>query len=179
VRRPRVVLYVVGALMLSASGLGACSERQGGSPQLAPIETSTTQALNGDLSTTTVDERPTKPVGSSPAQIRADFDQAVAARDFCGLLDVMNSALPDVEDRMAVVETYAKVAESMNAATEFVPEELAESWPVVVSASERASEAAERSQGDLNDPAISGAFDTGEFEQVSVELDTWEDEHCR
>jgi hypothetical protein len=172
-------MSIVGALVVGALVVGACTERQGGSPQLAPIETSTTQALNGDLSTTTLDERPSKPVGSSPAQIRADFDRAVQARDFCGLLDVTNSALPDVEDRDAVVETYAKVAESMEAATDFVPSELAESWPVVVTASRRASVAAERSQGDLTDPAISGAFETGDFERVSVELDTWQDENCQ
>jgi hypothetical protein len=177
-RRAAVVMSIVGAFALGAVGLGACSERQGGGPELAPLPTSTTLALSGDLSTTTVDE-PNKPIGSSPAQIRAEFDRAVASRDFCGLLEVTNSALPDVEDRAAVVETYAKVAEAMDAATSFVPDELAETWPVVVSASERASVAAERSQGDLSDPAIAGAFDTGEFEQASVELDFWQDENCR
>jgi hypothetical protein len=166
---------VVSALALS---LAACSERQGGGPELAPLPTSTTLASSGDLSTTTVDDNPQKPVGSSPAQIRADLDRAVADRDFCGLLDVVNSALPDVEDRAAVVETYQKLADTMRAATSFVPKELTESWVVVVSASKRAAVAAERSQGDLSDPAMSGAFDTGEFEQVSVELDAWQDEHC-
>lgn len=172
-------MLAFGALVVVALLVASCSQRRGGgSPELAPIVTSTTLALTGDLSTTTVDESPAKPVGSSPARIRAEFDRVVRARDFCGLLEVMNSALPDVEDRATVVETYAKVAESMEAATDFVPDELAETWPVVVASSKRAAVAAERSQGDLNDPSISSAFDTGEFEQASVELDTWEDENC-
>jgi hypothetical protein len=155
-----------------------CSQREGSTPSLAPIETTTTAPESGVLSPTTSEPGPSKAQGQSLSEIVDDFDQAVAGRDFCGLLSAMNSDLPDTDDHAAVTETYRKVADSVRAARSFVPSQLSDQWAAVVDATESAAKAASRAQGQIGDPALQASFSTAAFQAATVDLDAWNDGHC-
>ncbi|HKY13742.1 MAG TPA: hypothetical protein VJM33_02365 [Microthrixaceae bacterium] len=170
---------VVAAIAASALVVGGCSRRQGSGGVVAPVVTSTTLPQSGDLNDPTLNEEgPATPQGQSPDQIRANFDRAIAASDFCELIEVMNTSLPDVQDPVAVVDTYAQVAESLEQAASFVPAELEESWVVIVEAADEAAIATARSGGVVNDPALQAAFSTAEFDAASLRLDNYDAEHC-
>jgi hypothetical protein len=174
----RVSVLLGAAVVLVAVGAG-CSEREGGTPTLAPIVTTSSIPDSGVLSGPTTSEAgPSKPAGQSLAQIAGDFDEAVANRDFCGLLNAMNSDLPDTDNHDEVTETYRKVADSVRAARSFVPADLATQWSAVVDASENAAKAAARAKGQIDDPALQASFATSDFQQASVDLDAWNDAHC-
>ena len=127
---------------------------------------------------TTTELGPSKAQGQSLAAIAEDFDQAVTDRDFCGLLDAMNSDLPDTDDPTAVTETYRKVADSVRAARSFVPPDLTDQWTAVVDATETAAKAASRAKGQITDPALQASFSTAAFQSATVDLDAWNDDHC-
>ena len=177
-RTQRVAILTSALAVVIALGAG-CSERQGGVPTLAPIQTTTSLPQSGVLGApTTTEPSPSKAPGQSLAAIVSDFDRAVANRDFCGLLNAMNSDLPDTDDHTAVTKTYRKVADSVRAATSFVPRELSAQWSAVVDATENAAKAASRSKGRIDDPALQAPFSTAAFQQASVDLNAWNDGHC-
>jgi hypothetical protein len=180
VARPLRRVVVLTMIVVVVVGVGAgCSEREGGVPTLAPIETTTSLPDSGVLSAPTTSELgPSKAVGQSLAAIVDDFDQAVSSRDFCGLLNAMNSDLPDTDDHTAVKETYRKVADSVRAARSFVPTELVDQWSAVVDATESAAKAASRANGQIDDPALQAPFSTAAFQEATVDLDAWNDAHC-
>jgi hypothetical protein len=175
VRRGTALAITV--VMVVAFGAG-CTQREGGLPSLAPLDTTTSLPQSGVLSPTTTEPGPSKPAGQSLTEIADDFDQAVSARDFCALLTAMNSDLPDTDDHAEVVQTYRKVADSVRAARSFVPHELTDQWGAVVAATETAAKAASRAKGQIDDPALQAAFSNAEFQAASVDLDAWNDAHC-
>ena len=177
-RAVRAVLVAAVTVAIAAGGVSCTKQEGDGLPPLAPLDTSTVLPQQGTLSPTTTEPGPSKVKGLAFAQIAADFDQATSARDFCGLLGAMQADLPDVDDRQSVIDTYRKVADSVRSARAFVPSSLKDQWPAVETATENAAKAAERSGGQIDDPALQGAFGTGDFQQASVELDAWSDEHC-
>jgi hypothetical protein len=178
VRRRAVRGTVAGLVVLVPLLVTSCTKEEGtGLPPLAPLETTTTVPLN--VSATTLEPGPSKAAGKAFAAISDDFDRATSARDVCGLLAAMNADLPDVDDRHSVVETYQKVAASVSRARSFVPSELSDAWTTVETATASAAKAAERSGGQIDDPALQASFSTGDFEQATTQLVAWSDEHCK
>jgi hypothetical protein len=161
-------------------GVGAgCSQREGGAPTLAPIATTTSIPQSGILSgPTTTEAGPSKAAGQSLAQIASDFDEAVSNRDFCALLNAMNSDLPDTDNHAEVTQTYRKVADSVRVARSFVPSDMSTQWSAVMDATENAAKAAARADGQIDDPALQASFSTSDFQQASVDLNAWHDAHC-
>jgi hypothetical protein len=175
----RRVVVVTMIVAVTVGVVAGCSEREGGTPTLAPIATTTSVPDSGVLSSPTTSEPgPSKAAGQSLAAIVDDFDKAVSGRDFCGLLNAMSSDLPDTDDHTAVKETYRKVADSVRAARSFVPAELADQWTAVVDATETAAKAASRANGQIDDPALQAPFSSAPFQEASVDLDAWNDAHC-
>jgi hypothetical protein len=177
-RATRVAILTTAVVVVIVLGAG-CSEREGGVPTLAPIQTTTSLPQSGVLGApSTTELTPSKAPGESLTAIVNDFDQAVANRDFCGLLNAMSSDLPDTDDHDAVTKTYRKVADSVRAASSFVPRSLSDQWSAVVDATANAATAASRAKGQIDDPALAASFSTSAFLQASVDLDAWHDLHC-
>jgi hypothetical protein len=165
----------IAVLALGAVGCGGSGE---GAPEIADFDASSTNPLSGQLGTGDDGDAPSPLVGDDPEVIQARFDQALASEDFCQLAEALDSSLPDVSDGDAVVAVYAKVSTSVETAVVFVPADLAEAWEAVVKAARLASVAAERSGGDIDDPALNAPFTTNSFETSFAKIDRYVEENC-
>jgi len=171
----RAFLCVALGVALVAS---ACGGNETGAPEIAPFEPSSTNPLSGQLGTDTTEDGPSPFVGDDPEVIQARFDQALASQDFCQLAAALDSSLPDVSDGDAVVAVYVKVSSSVDAAVVFVPVELEEPWETIVTSARLAAVAAERSGGDINDPALIAPFTTNAFETAFGRIDRYVEQNC-
>lgn len=171
-RRPLARLGLVAALC-AATGVAACSERQGPPPRL--LVTTTTEA--GATTTTLPSSVSTLPP-KSVDDIRAAFDTAIAARDFCGVLAALDDASPDTSDGAAVIAAYEVLADKVQRAASFVPTELAPAWQTVVGAVREGRTAARRVGGNVNDPALRAPFIDGAFQVAMSAAEAWADSHC-
>lgn len=135
-------------------------------------------------STTTV--APPEP-GSEPAStvppvaledFRASLTQAVAERDLCALLDVIELTRPDVGDPAVVVPAYEALAAAVEDATDFVPAELSSAWAEIVDANQDAVELARKADGQIADLALRARFETTAFGDAYLSLTGWADLNC-
>lgn len=165
------------AALAALSALG-CSDTVDDAPFAtpAPLASTTTVPREGTL----VDpgDVVADPEGRTPAEIAAALEGALADEDTCELVAVLDDDPPDVSDPAAVVVVYGDVADAVAAARSFVPDVLAEPWETVVDAAATAADAAERSGGDVGDPALRAAFDTAEFTSAFAAVDAWAIDNC-
>lgn len=156
-----------------AAVVTGCTQRQGPPPRL--LVTTTTEP--GSPTTTLPSSVSTLPP-KSVADIRGELDAALAARDFCKVLDALDDASPDPADGQAVIEAYDVLSVAVSEAASFVPTALADSWPTVVESVEEGRLAARRVAGDVNDPILRAPFLDGQFQAAMSAAETWFDNNC-
>lgn len=174
--RLRGSLVVAAGLLLAAvvaGVVGGCSERVGPPPQL--LVTTTTE--KGATTTTLPSSVSTLPP-KSVADVQAEFEAAIAARDFCAVLDTLDDASPDTNDGQAVIATYEVLADGVERAASFAPTELAESWTSVIDGVEEGLVAARRVAGNIDDPTLRAPFLDGQFQAAMSAAETWFDNNC-
>jgi len=169
---PAVVVF--GVVLFGVIALTGCSG-SGDEPKAKDLSFPT----SSDSPTSTADPLAAPP--PTPAQIRAEFNSAIARGDMCAVIEVLDSRVPDVGDRRAVVATYRIVSTSTRRAGRMTgfPADLAAAWPSVVEATRLASVEADRSRGDITDPAIGAQFATSEFDEAYRTVIAWSEAHCR
>jgi hypothetical protein len=113
------------------------------------------------------------PPPPTPAQIRREFDKAIADQDMCAVVVALDSQVPDVGDPSAVTETYRILADATRRSKAFAPAAIADSWNGVIDATARAAVEAERAGGDINDPSIGAQFSTSEFDEAYRQVIAW------
>ncbi len=165
----RCAVVAVACLAVAAG----CTERQGPPPQLA-VTTST----EAGVTTTSLPGGPEPLVPRTAADIEAELEAAVAARDFCKVAAALDDAAPDTNDGAAVTATYEALARTTKQAAGFVPAELSEAWPIVVEGIEDGVVASRRVGGDVKDPALRAPFIDGSFESAIAAVETWSDARC-
>ena len=161
------------AAALVAGAVSGCSERVGPPPQL--LVTTTTEL--GATTTTLPSSVSTLPP-KSVADIQAEFEAAIAARDFCSVLDGLDDAAPDTHDGQAVIATYEVLADGVRRAAAFAPTALAESWLAVIAGVEEGLVAARRVAGNTDDPTLRAPFLDGQFQAAMSAAETWFDNNC-
>ncbi len=109
---------------------------------------------------------------------RAALTAAVAGRDLCELLDVVELSRPDVADPSVVVPAYEALAAAVEDAAAFVPSELATAWDEVVDANRDAVDLARRGGGEIGDLALRARFETSVFNDAYVTVTGWADLNC-
>ncbi len=166
--RARVVLAVV--LVLTAAG-SACSAQQDDPRAGLLAVPSTTSGV-----ATTLD--PSLPPPPSPDKIKSEFALAISSKNFCAVVQTLDSEVPDVGVRAAVTETYQILADSTKSATVILPPELTDDWPAVVEATRLAAIEATRAGGDINDPSIGAQFVTSKFDDAYNNVIAWSTDHC-
>jgi len=77
-----------------------------------------------------------------------------------------------------VAEVFESQAAAAKAALEFVPDDLAAAWPLVVETTRSAAVAA-RGLSDIDDPRIRRLFDDSEFKDSWNQILAWSDASCR
>ena len=118
------------------------------------------------------------PPPPTPAQIKQEFDRAIARQDMCAVVVALDSQVPDVGDPSAVTETYRILADSMRRSSSFAPAAIAGAWKGVIDATSRAAVQAERAGGDINDPSIGAQFSTSEFDGAYRRVTAWSAVNC-
>ena len=136
----------------------------------APLPLATTSTLPA-FTTSSV-------VGGSASAISGDLETALAAKDFCLLVAAFDSAVPLTQSDPRLVATYEELARVTAAAGPFVPADLTDQWPAIVSATAEGAKAAARVHGNLGDPALRAPFVDGGFEGAMSQVETWADTHC-
>ena len=126
VRRPRGRLGAVGTVALLL--LAACSGGDDGE-----IVYSTT-TLDPSATTTLLGAPPARPI--SLGEFTALLDDAVAAKDPCTLMEIIDFQRPDVTDPDDAIEAYDALAAATSAATAFAPPELSAAWATIVEVTE-------------------------------------------
>ena len=167
-RTARRALVCVAALVVSG-----CTQRQGPPPQL--VVTTTTEP---GVTTTTLPGGPPPLPPRTLDEIEGDLEDAVAAGDFCALVDALDDAAPDTDDGQVVIATYEALATAVKQAASFVPSQLSESWTIVVAGIDDGVVAARRVGGDVDDPALRAPFVDGQFESAMTAVETWSDSNC-
>ena len=169
---------IFGVLMATIVAVGvACTHRQGDPPELAITSTSAPVTTVLDAAT---DSGPTSTVpGRSPQEIKSSLDAAIAVRDFCQFVAALDEAVPDVTQGEQVVTVYEDLAIATEAATSFVPVDLADPWKQVVITTGEGAKAALRVGGDLSDPVLRSPFTSGSFDSAMSSVENWSDRNCR
>lgn len=168
-RRARVVGAVV---ILAMTVLATACSAQQDDPRAGLLAVpSTTPGVP-----TTLD--PSLPPPPTPDKIRSEFNAAISSKNFCAVVQTLDSEVPDVGVRAAVTETYQILADSTKAATAIVPAELADGWPAVVEATRLAAIEAKRAGGDINDPSIGAQFVTSSFDDAYNDVIAWSTDNC-
>ena len=118
--------------------------------------------------------------GNDASRSRAveDMRRAAASKNFCDLAAALHQPAFRGNDGAAVVATYTTFDRAVNAATGFVPSELAAKWPAIVKGADAAAKQAERTNGDLADPRLFALLTAGEFRAAYDAVDAWVADHC-
>ena len=117
-------------------------------------------------------------MGRSAASISQDLATALAAKDFCLLVAAFDNAVPLSQSDPRLVAAYEDLARTTQAATAFVPTDVADAWPAIVAATAAGARAARQVKGDLGDPTLRAPFVDGGFVGAMSEVETWADTHC-
>ena len=117
-------------------------------------------------------------VGRSAASISQDLATALAAKDFCLLVAAFDNAVPLSQSDPRLVAAYEDLARTTQAATAFVPTDVADAWPAIIAATAAGARAARQVMGDLGDPTLRAPFVDGGFVGAMSEVETWADTHC-
>ncbi len=142
---------------------------------------------DGDIvySTTTLDPSATTlPLGAPPArpislgEFTTLLDDAVAAGDPCGLMEIIDFQRPDVSDPDDAIDAYKALADATSAAKAFVPAELRSAWGTIVEVTQAASASLAVAGGDVTDPSVGAHFDTSTFDAAYETTAAWVDLNC-
>ena len=161
VLRARALTELAAAVVVVAVVMAGCSDRQD-DPRAGLL------AVPSTSSGTPTTRDPSLPPPPTPAQIRAKFDAAIAAKDFCAVVAALD----------AVTETYQIVAESVKAAKALAPSSLTESWSAVIEATGLAAVEAKRAGGEIDDPSIQAQFATSTFDDAYRDTIAWTTDNC-
>lgn len=144
----RAVRSVALAAVLVVVGAGCSNDDT--LPTVAERPTTTDPAAAADL-------EPAAPPRSAQV-IVGDLEAAVAARDVCAVLDAIDDAEPDPDDRAGDISVYRALSAATKASRAFVPAQLRSDWEVIVAGTELASKALDDHDGDLTDPEVEAAL---------------------
>jgi len=160
-------------LLLLLWGLAGCGTDDD-DRVIFPSTTSASTTLPDSIDGVSVDvPRPRDLAGA-----RADLEAAVAARDVCKVIAEFERARPEAAGETEVAEVFESQAAAAKAALEFVPDDLAAAWPLVVETTRSAAVAA-RGLSDIDDPRIRRLFDDSEFKDSWNQILAWSDASCR
>jgi len=156
------------SVLLLALVLGAVSCSQGGGDLRAADLLAPSTTARASTSIARIGQPP-----PTPAQIKREFDKAIADQDMCAVVVALDSQVPDVGDPSAVTETYRVLADATRRSKPFAPAPIAEAWNGVIDSTARAAVEADRAGGDINDPSIGAQFSTSEFDQAYRQIIAW------
>lgn len=152
-----------------------CTQKVGTVPnEVAPVTTTTSRSGTATSQPATA----TTLAGRTSDQITASLKAATGSRNFCALTSALDDAIPDATDGQSIISTYQAIDQAVRAAQSFRPDELADSWTVVVDGVDEGLAAAKRVGGDLADPALRAPFTASDFESAMTLVESWADGHC-
>lgn len=116
--------------------------------------------------------------GTPPDEITRALQQAITDRDMCALAAAMDSGLPETNDPDAVIDAYVALQQSINAATEFRPAELAGAFDELASSLELAVAELRATVGRTDAPSVVAVFSTDAMRAAVRSVQRWQTQNC-
>lgn len=164
IRRGRGLLLL--GVMLVPLG---CTRTDGGSREAAPPSVDTELSL-GDATADVATE--------DAADLLARLEGAALDRDMCALASVFEAGLPSFDDRDAVVAVYRRLAEVVEDAAEWVPDELSDDWKPISATLVDGAASVEAAEGDLSAPGVAATFGGDDLQRSVITVARWSERNC-